>query len=111
MTVTQNESSRKAELWQEYRHAFEEFSEKLRRVQSLTSDPRCDQGAFETALLELEKARVFYSCRRDALVEQFLPPSTGDVALAAAPRVLPDANENHVNVITEFMREGAGWPG
>ncbi len=72
MAVIQGESSRKAELWQEYRRAFEEFCEKLRCVQSLTSDLRCDQVALETALIELEKARVLYSGRRDALVELIL---------------------------------------
>jgi Protein of unknown function (DUF2934) len=110
MTVIQNQASQKAELWQEYRRAFEEFSEKLRRVQSLTSALGCDQVALETALLELEKARVLYSGRRDALVEHFLPSSTGDVVLGSAPRVFPQANEDRVKVFAELMWEGAGRP-
>jgi DUF2934 family protein len=110
MTVIHYESSRKAELWQKYRRAFEEFSEKLRRVQSLTSDLRCDQVALDTALLELERARVLYGGRRDALVEQFVPPSPSDVVLPAAPRVSPQASQNHVKVIAELMWEGAGRP-
>ncbi len=109
MTAIQDESSRKPELWQDYRRAFEEFSEKLRRVQSLTRDLRCDRDALETAVLELERARVLYSARRDSLVEQFWPPSTRDVLLthhALSRR----ANENRVKVIAELMWEGAGRP-
>jgi len=109
MTVTQNESSRKAELWREYRRAFEEFSEKLRRVQSLTCDLRCDQVALETALLELERARVLYGARRDSLAGQFWPASTRD-ALAVAPCVFSQPNENRVRVIAELMWERAGRP-
>jgi hypothetical protein len=102
MTVMQDQAFQKAELWQEYRRAFEEFSETLRRVQSLTSALGCDQVALETALLELEKARVRYSGRRDALVEHFLPSSIGDVVLGWAPRVFPQANEDRGSGIPDI---------
>ena len=39
----------------EYRSAFEDFSRKAQRVQSLTERPTGDRKAFETALLELER--------------------------------------------------------
>lgn len=56
----------------EYRSAFEEFSQKARRVQSLTEHPTGDRSAFESALLELERAHLAYDRARDSLVNSLL---------------------------------------
>ena len=66
----------KAGLWPEYRQAFDEFSRKVREVQSLESrNP--DPGAVLRAALEVEQARLMYSRQRDALVQHFLPARRG----------------------------------
>lgn len=57
----------------EYRSAFEDFSRKAQRVQLLTEHLGSDRKAFETALLELEKAHLAYNEARDALVHSLLP--------------------------------------
>src|SRR5579863_531391 len=56
-----------------YRSAFEDFSSKAQQVQSLTENPTGDRKAFETALLELEKAHLAYNSARDAFVRSLLP--------------------------------------
>jgi hypothetical protein len=74
----QRESLAKTDLWPEYRRAFEEFSQKVRRIQSLTPPANPDAEALFTAALELEEARMMYNCRRDALARQLLPSRPGD---------------------------------
>ena len=64
----------KASLWTEYRHSFAEFSEKVRRLQSLTGRVNPDPEALATASYELEQARVLYLGRREALVEELMRP-------------------------------------
>jgi len=89
---------------EEYRSAFEDFSRKAQQVQSLTEHPTGDRNAFETALLELEKAHLAYNHARDALVRSLLPPS------APAP---PDQRHDHVHdvqAIAELLWESAGRP-
>ena len=63
----------KVGLWPEYRQAFDEFSRKVREVQSLESSHPNDPGTVLRAALEVEQARMTYSRQRDALVQQFLP--------------------------------------
>jgi hypothetical protein len=89
---------------EEYRSAFEDFSRKAQQVQSLTGHPTGDRNAFETALLELEKAHLEYNHARDALVRSLLP------AAAPAP---PDQRHDHVQdvqAIAELLWESAGRP-
>ena len=74
----QRESLAKTDLWPEYRRAFEEFSQKVRRIQSLTPPANPDPEALFTAVLELEEARMMYNYQRDTLARQFLPPGPGD---------------------------------
>ncbi|MGB6945007.1 MAG: DUF2934 domain-containing protein [Bryobacteraceae bacterium] len=91
----------------EYRSAFEDFSRKAQQVQFLTEHPTGDREAFETALLELEKAHLAYNEARDAFVRTMLPPSAG-----AQPKrggVREDHNED-VQAIAELLWEGAGRP-
>jgi hypothetical protein len=87
-----------------YRSAFEDFSRKAQQVQSLTEHPTGDRKAFESALLELEKAHLAYNSARDALVRSLLPPS------AVAP---PQQKQDHVHdvqAIAELLWESAGRP-
>jgi hypothetical protein len=89
---------------EDYRSAFEDFSRKAQQVQSLTERPTGDRNAFETALLELEKAHLEYNHARDALVRSLLPPSV------PAP---PDQRHDHlhdVQAIAELLWESAGRP-
>ncbi len=62
-----------ADPWRDYRQAFADFAEKVKRVQNLTAHPSPDRAATSMALLELENARVIYNARRDALAQQLLP--------------------------------------
>jgi Protein of unknown function (DUF2934) len=88
----------------EYRSAFEDFSRKAQRVQSLTEHPNGDRKAFEAALLDLEKAHLAYNDARDAFVRSLLPASA-----AAAPNRRQDHSED-VQAIAELLWEGAGRP-
>ncbi len=91
----------------EYRSAFEDFSRKAQQVQFLTEHPTGDREAFETALLELEKAHLAYNDARDAFVRTLMPPSTG-----AQPNP-GGASEDHredVQAIAELLWASAGRP-
>ncbi len=88
----------------EYRSAFEDFSRKAQQVQLLTEQPNGDRKAFETALLELEKAHLAYNGARDAFVRTLLPVSQ---------RSQPDQRQDHnedVQAIAELLWESAGRP-
>jgi hypothetical protein len=88
----------------EYRSAFEDFSRKAQRVQFLTENPTGDRKAFETALLDLEKAHLAYNEARDAFVRSLLPNST---------RAQAGQRQDHredVQAIAELLWESAGRP-
>jgi|SRR5665213_519807 len=89
-----------------YRSAFEDFSRKAQQVQSLTEHPTGDRKAFETALLELEKAHLAYNGARDALVRSLLP---GSVKEQRQDRATPD-HRGDVQAIAELLWESAGRP-
>jgi Protein of unknown function (DUF2934) len=92
------------EIEAEYRDAFEEFSNKSQRVQSLTAENGTDGTAFEIALLELEKAHLAYNQARDIFLRSLLPDSA----------LLPvDDDHNRtgdVPFIAELIWESAGRP-
>lgn len=88
-----------------YRRAFEDFSQRVRQVQSLTAHPSPDRTAIDEALLELERARVAYNVCRDALAQQLLPSS-----IPAVAEYSPDAYADHVKAIAELLWEGCGRP-
>jgi hypothetical protein len=91
-----------------YRSAFEDFSRKAQRVQNLTERPTGDRKAFETALLELEKAHLAYNEARDAFVRSLLPAS-----VARLGGRQDDGRQDHRNdvpAIAELLWEGAGRP-
>ena len=89
----------------EYRSAFEDFSRKIQRVQLLTERPTGDRKAFETALLELEKAHLAYDEARDALVGSLLPASHRQQRSSGA-----DDYRGDVRAIAELLWESAGRP-
>ena len=73
MDLRQSEPLAKADTWRAYRCAFEDFSEKARRVQSLSSELDLDHATMQSALLELEDACSAYRNSRDAVVQQLIP--------------------------------------
>jgi len=88
----------------EYRNAFEDFSDKARRVQLLAENPTVDRQAFESALLELEKAHLAYDEARDALIESLRPSLVQGRAAG---------HRNHradVQAIAELLWQSAGRP-
>jgi hypothetical protein len=89
----------------EYRSAFEDFSRKAQRVQFLTEHPTGDRKAFETALLELEKAHLAYDDARDALVRSLLPSTENHQPASAA-----HDHRHDVPAIAELLWESAGRP-
>jgi Protein of unknown function (DUF2934) len=93
-----------ASVEDEYRSAFEDFSRKAQQVQHLTEHPTGDRRAFETALLELEKAHLAYNDARDALVRALLPAVQHPRA-----RVVQD-HQQDVPAIAELLWESAGRP-
>ncbi len=95
-----------ASVEEEYRSVFEDFSRKAQQVQSLTEHPTGDRNAFETALLELEKAHLAYNHARDALVRSLLPASVQEQRQG---RVARDHSED-VQAIAELLWESAGRP-
>lgn len=99
----------KADRRQAYREAFGDFSEKVKHIQDLTALPNPDGAAICIALLELERARVIYNTRRDALALQLLPTRARDVL----PSVVPDspkAYADRIRGLAELLWEGAGRP-
>jgi|ERR1043166_1709794 hypothetical protein len=92
-----------------YRRAFDDFSRRARLVQSLTAGPNPDRTAIDTALLELEKARVVYNRRRDALAQQLLRASNHNSFPPFGPDS-PQAYAGRVRSIAELLWEVAGRP-
>jgi Protein of unknown function (DUF2934) len=90
-----------AAVERQYRLAFEEFSRKAQRVQSLAENPDGDQRAFEAALVDLEKAHLAYDYARDALVRAMLPAPQQQARLS---------HREHVPAIAELLWESAGRP-
>jgi len=87
-----------------YRSAFEDFSRKAQRVQELTERPSGDRKAFETALVELEKAHLAYNEARDAFLQTLLPSS------ARLQTTRSNDYTHDVPAIAELLWEGAGRP-
>src|SRR5260370_21761417 len=107
MSAAKVKSAEQMGFWQEYRRAFHDFSERVRHLQSLPTDPHPDRPAIEVALVEVEKARVVYDMCRDALAQHLLGSSR--------PRVVrtddsSEAHAGHVRDIAELLWESAGRP-
>jgi hypothetical protein len=95
--------TRTREVEAEYRSAFEEFSRKAQQVQLLAAQ-NSDGKAFETALIELEKAQLAYNHARDALLRFLLPES------AQIPERHDHTHVDDVPTIAELIWESAGRP-
>lgn len=91
------------EVEAEYRCAFEEFSRKAQRVQSLSAQ-NAGGKLFETALLELERAHLSYNQARDAFMASLMPGSLGLPADSDVERT------RDVPTIAELLWESAGRP-
>jgi len=98
MNQAPEESLTTLELSHAYRSAFEEFSRRVQRVQDLTADENPDVAALDSALLELEKARLAYNLCRDALASHLMASST--------PRTYGD----RVRRMAELLWEVEGRP-
>jgi hypothetical protein len=101
MDPIRSESLAKVQTWRAYRRAFEDFSDKVRQVQSLTGQTDPDRAAIEAALLDLEKTRKAYSCARDAVAQTLQP------ALLLNPSL---AHAGDVKGIAALLWESAGRP-
>jgi DUF2934 family protein len=99
-------SAIKREARQAYQHAFHDFSERVRHLQSVINDPHPDRAEIEAALLEVEKARVVYDSYRDALARHLLPLRPGSLPTTDSREAVAE----HVKDIAEILWEAAGKP-
>jgi Protein of unknown function (DUF2934) len=111
MSMNHVESHSPAETgaWHAYRSAFADFSQKVRAVQAMIADPTPDRAAIDTALLQVEKARVRYNQSRDK-VARYLLASTASQPLPALEYDSPDEYEERVRTIAKLLWEVAGKP-
>ncbi len=101
------QSIARVEAWRAYQRAFYEFSERVRHLQTLTTDPHPNRAAIEAALVDVEKARSIYDDFRDALAKQLLPPAQTARFTIVDP---PEAVTERVKSIAELLWESAGRP-
>ncbi|HEV2687705.1 MAG TPA: DUF2934 domain-containing protein [Bryobacteraceae bacterium] len=95
------------DAWRAYQRAFHDFSERVRHLQSLTTDPHPDRAAIEAALLEVEKTRVVYDRCRDAMARHFMPSSRRTAPHVADSR---QSIDERVRTIAELLWESSGKP-
>jgi Protein of unknown function (DUF2934) len=79
----------KAELWQAYREAFQEFARRVEELESVKTTGNADRTSVDRALLELERARVHYHQSRDAIASVLLsgrPSRFAEVQSSTRPR-------------------------
>src|SRR5260370_34101728 len=105
MSRARVESTAEIGAWQAYRRTFHDFSERVRHLQSLTTDPHPDRPAIEVALVEVEKARVVYDMCRDALAQHLLGSSRPRVV---SPDASPEAHAVHARQSAELLCASAG---
>ena len=99
------QSITRVEAWRAYQRAFHQFSERVRHLQLLTTDPHPNRAAIEAALVDVEKARAIYDECRDALARELLPQSPNFPGTDA-----PQAVKERVKSIAELLWESAGRP-
>jgi hypothetical protein len=101
------QSIARVQAWRAYQRAFHEFSERVRHLQALTTDPHPNRAAIEAALVDVEKARSIYDGYRDALAKQLLPAAqTARFAIVDPPGAVTE----RVKSIAELLWETAGRP-
>jgi hypothetical protein len=89
-----------------YQQAFHDFSERVRHLQTVIEDPHPDRVAIESALVEVEKARVTYDIRRDELARYLLPAKSATFPTTDSNAAVTE----HVKDIAEILWETAGKP-
>jgi hypothetical protein len=99
------QSITRVEAWRAYQRAFHQFSERVRHLQMLTTDPHPNRAAIEAALVDVEKARAIYDGCRDSLARELLPQSRNFPGTDA-----PQAVKERVKSIAELLWESAGRP-
>jgi hypothetical protein len=95
---------RETELWRAYREAFQEFARRVEQLESLKATGNAARTSVDSALLELERARVHYRQSRDALASVLLsgrPLRFAEVQSSARPR---DENQR-VREIAQLLWE------
>jgi hypothetical protein len=107
MNGVQVHSTTKAEARRAYQRAFHDFSERVRVLQTLTTDPHPNRAAIKAALVQVEQARVIYDACRDALAQHLLPASSR-AGLPAQDS--PEATAERVKGIAELLWISAGRP-
>jgi hypothetical protein len=110
MSAGQSQSLAKTDLWWAYRRAFEDFSKSVEHVQTLSARPCPDRAAMEAALLEVEKARLFYNRCRDALAQQLLRTTSAGRNSAPLPPDSPQVRADRIRGIAELLWEVSGKP-
>jgi len=101
------QSITRVEAWRAYQRAFHVFSERVRHLQTLTTDPHPNRVAIEAALVHVEQARAIYDGYRDELAKELLPPARTASFTIADP---PEAVAERVKSIAELLWESAGRP-
>lgn len=109
MTTTKQAT---ADAWHAYHAAFQEFAEKVRRVQQLTEQIEQDSvqhttDVLEQAVYELERARLTYNRARNDLAEAI----GAQKALASDSRPADIApSSDRVRTIANLLWEASGRP-
>lgn len=102
--MTSQRNMPKSKSWLDYHAAFENFSGKVRQLQTLAAQEKIDRAEMETSLLEVEHARLAYSGCRDALARELLRRSARDPS--SLRRDVPD--RTRVKAIAELFWDLTG---
>ncbi|MDP9054454.1 MAG: DUF2934 domain-containing protein [Acidobacteriota bacterium] len=92
-----------------YRATFQEYSNKLERLQTLMFSPGLGAGSdpalIEAALLEVEASRIAHSCARDRLARELIR-STSSLGTLHCPRAI----QSRIRQTARLLWEVAGCP-
>jgi hypothetical protein len=110
MSFPPSEQSGLAGAEREYRIAFEEFSQQARNFQLLTAQPNRDRAAVDAALLDLEKAHLAYTYRRNVLANRLSRAAVDGESLSGKNTRSPDVNADRIRTIAKLLWEVAGRP-
>lgn len=97
-----------SKLWLEYRDAFENFSSKVRQLQSLTGQTVVGRSEVEASLLAVEQARLAYNQKRDLWARELLRRSARD--LPGARHHTAEWEQVRVKAIAELLWHLTGRP-
>jgi hypothetical protein len=97
------------DVQQAYERAFQEFSNRVRDLQRLTSHPSPDAATINVALLELEKARWVYDRWRDARALELLPAPMRNMFRRIEPNSA-EIYETRVRAVARLLWDIVGRP-